>query len=262
MDADRDYLAAGLALGGLSPEDQATAEDLRTTDADFRALVTDYEDTMAGIAEADEPVTPSASVTDAILTLPRSHPRPDESTPSASTAVPTEPAPTSSREAAPEGVVVQLRRRARAAFAVAAAAVVGLLIAGGSAIFAGSQQREAEEDLQAAQTREASLQELLGAEDLETETVDLGEAGVVKVAHSRTIQAINVTPERLDVEPGTSLQMWVIGADGPKSAGLMADGSTLVTAMPFAEGSAFGVTVEPEGGSDAPSSDPLAVVNL
>ena len=56
MSTDRDYLAAGLALGGLSDSELAEAQVLAESDADFRAEVASYSDVMAEAAESDEPV--------------------------------------------------------------------------------------------------------------------------------------------------------------------------------------------------------------
>ena len=51
MNTDRDYLAAGLALGGLSDAELAEAQALVDTDTDFRSEVAAYENTMALMAE-------------------------------------------------------------------------------------------------------------------------------------------------------------------------------------------------------------------
>lgn len=73
MSADRDYLAAGLALGGLSDSELTEAQALADTDADFRAEVAAYADVMAEAAESDEPVEVSSVTREAILSIPESH---------------------------------------------------------------------------------------------------------------------------------------------------------------------------------------------
>ncbi|RAF61078.1 hypothetical protein DN546_35400, partial [Burkholderia multivorans] len=70
MNADRDYLAAGLALGGLSESELAEARALADTDADFRAEVEAYADTAALMAMSDEPQSVSEETRTAILALP------------------------------------------------------------------------------------------------------------------------------------------------------------------------------------------------
>ena len=91
MSTDRDYLAAGLALGGLSDAELAEAEALADSDADFRAEVASYDDTMSLVAESDEPIEVSAETGAAILNIPGTHAQ--ES--SAATG-PAEPAPSAS----------------------------------------------------------------------------------------------------------------------------------------------------------------------
>ena len=58
------------------------------------------------------------------------------------------------------------------------------------------------------------------------------------------------------------MQMWVIGADGPESAGLMANEPVIIAGEKFADGSVFGITVEPEGGSKQPTTDPIVAIDL
>src|SRR5690625_279209 len=67
---DRDYLAAGYALGGLSDDDRAVAAGLLETDPSFRREVAAYEDSLAGLAETDAPLEPSAEAEAAILAIP------------------------------------------------------------------------------------------------------------------------------------------------------------------------------------------------
>lgn len=57
---------------------------------------------------------------------------------------------------------------------------------------------------------------------------------------------------------GQVMQVWVIGADGPVSAGLMEDPSSpKLLDIPVQAGETVGVTIEPAGGSDQPTSDPI-----
>ena len=89
MSTDRDYLAAGLALGGLSDSELTEAQALADADADFRADVAAYADVMADAAESDEPVEVSSATQEAILSIPESHAQ--------------EPAPATSSAAEAEG---------------------------------------------------------------------------------------------------------------------------------------------------------------
>ena len=70
---------------------------------------------------------------------------------------------------------------------------------------------------------------------------------------------------RLDAAPpGKTYEAWVIrGKQAPKPAGLFRGGGT--TFLPIdgkvRKGSVVAVTVEPAGGSDAPTTKPFAVSN-
>src|SRR5699024_9408180 len=71
MSTDRDYLAAGLALGGLSEDELTEARALSDSDPDFRAEVAAYDEVMAEAAGSDEPAEISAEARAAILRIPR-----------------------------------------------------------------------------------------------------------------------------------------------------------------------------------------------
>ena len=55
MTDDREYLAAGLAAGGLDPDDQRAAEELERTDPGFRAQADEYREALAGLVASGPP---------------------------------------------------------------------------------------------------------------------------------------------------------------------------------------------------------------
>ncbi|MEU2040810.1 anti-sigma factor [Nocardia niwae] len=64
---------------------------------------------------------------------------------------------------------------------------------------------------------------------------------------------------------GQVYQVWLVGADGqPRSAGVLSDLPSTVRPFVtgFRSGEVLAVSVEPDGGSDAPSGDPLVGVTL
>lgn len=66
------------------------------------------------------------------------------------------------------------------------------------------------------------------------------------------------TSASVDAPAGQVLQLWVIDQDGPVSAGLVTSPTTAtLLETPVPPGAVVGVTVEPEGGSPAPTSDPV-----
>ncbi|SDK83667.1 Anti-sigma-K factor RskA [Lentzea albidocapillata subsp. violacea] len=55
-------------------------------------------------------------------------------------------------------------------------------------------------------------------------------------------------------------QLWVVGPDGPRSAGLLQDKPVL--ADDLADARAFALTVEPDGGSRAPTTTPVVAISM
>lgn len=307
MNADRDYLAAGLALGGLSEDELAEARTLAATDADFRAEVDAYADTAAFMAMSDEPQTVSEETRSAILSLPETvaqedsaayagpaeaadrSPAPlrDVSRPAETgqtESAPTGPAAAGNRSAAPSSagtpasagaaparprddqpvdLAERRRRRAWLPWAAAAAAVI-LVVAGFGVNAWQTQQRQyaLQERLDRTEKTLEDTTRLMTAPDLKTSTAELPDGGSVTVVSSETEQVIRVSARDVEAPSGSDLQMWVIDADGPESAGLMSGAGAQIDDRTFAAGSQFGITVEPAGGSPQPTSDPIVAVEL
>ncbi|WP_166820942.1 anti-sigma factor [Brevibacterium limosum] len=289
MSTDRDYLAAGLALGGLTDDELAEARALAESDADFRAEVAAYADVMADAAESDEPVEVSAATRDAILAIPENHeqqPTP-ESSPTAEAGASSAPAPSptaadTGTEAPPAPTSLsdhrqarrsgdhtegrggqQSRRRSWLPWVAAAAAIVVAAGLGATVWQQHQRQNALEEDLAATQQQLNDSARLMEAGDLRTDTADMPEGGSVTVFSSESEQLIRLSPKDLGQPPaGKSMQMWVIGADGPESVGLMSDEPVTIAGEKFSAGSVFGITVEPEGGSKQPTTDPIVAIDL
>lgn len=251
MSADREYLAVGLALGGLSEGELAEARALAASDPEFRAEVAAYADTAALMAMSDGPETVSAETEEAILSVP-------------DTVAQEDPAATASSVPAEEPIDLgQRRRRAWLPWAAAAAAVV-LVVAGFgvSAWQMQERQNDLEETLANTQQRLDETTRLMNAADLKTTTAQPAGGGSVTVISSEAEQIIRVSARGVEPAQGTSLQMWVIGEEGPQSAGLMVGDVANIHGSAFSAGSQFGITVEPEGGSPQPTSDPIVAVEL
>lgn len=306
MNTDRDYLAAGLALGGLSDAELAEAQALTESDADFRSEVASYSDTVALMAESDADLlnaadtygstsddeSISAATRDAILAIPDAHaqdgapaaPAPEHSavpapstarTAPAAPASPTAPADstdstrsagsTRSTSPTPPADLAEHRRKRRpwVAWVAAAAAIVAVAVLGVNAWQLQQKQSDLENELTAAQQQLDDSARLMDAGDLRTSTADMPEGGSVTVFSSEREQLIRFSPRDVSEAPaGKSLQMWVIGDKGPESVGLMSGKSQIIAGEPFDSGSLFGITVEPEGGSKQPTTDPIVAIDL
>lgn len=294
MSTDRDYLAAGLALGGLSDAELAEAQALADSDAEFRSEVAAYSDTVALMAESDAQLsddsadwpstgTPehiSAATRDAILSIPGAHAQVHDAASEAphqeqeqetfsqeksASSSPTHPTPAPAEEATPPADLAEHRRKRRpwVAWGAAAAAIVAVAVLGVNAWQLQQDQNELEEKLASTQQQLDDSARLMEAGDLRTSTADLPQGGSVTVFSSEKEQLIRFTPRDVTAAPaGKSMQMWVIGDKGPESVGLLTGKPVTIADEPFSSGSLFGITVEPAGGSKQPTTDPIVAIDL
>jgi anti-sigma-K factor RskA len=117
------------------------------------------------------------------------------------------------------------------------------------------------EDLQA-QVRDAQAQQ--------TQTVQLSgtwadqgaDAEVASISDNRIVLVADNLPS---VPEGQTCQIWVIKGDVPESSGLFQPGAKETAApitTPIKKGDTIAVTVEPAGGSEQPTTDPVLLAEL
>jgi anti-sigma-K factor RskA len=108
------------------------------------------------------------------------------------------------------------------------------------------------------------MEQLLGAPDLAAAHAESAAGGTVTVSYSMEAQMMHIVPHDVPAPSSDeSLQMWLIDEEGPHSLGLMSgEESEMLEAVDLAEGVAFGVTIEPSGGSPEPTDDPIIVAEL
>lgn len=166
-------------------------------------------------------------------------------------------------EPAAPAQVIPLRARRwplRAALAAAAAAVV---VAGTF----GVQAYDARNQLQQAQSEVAGITSVLGANDARTASAAglTGGTGTVVLARSQN-KAVFMAAGLPGVPADRTYQVWVIGSQGPVSAGLLQAGSDNRMRPIIADGlnnaDKIGVTVEPAGGSKQPTTQPVMLLKL
>ena len=145
----------------------------------------------------------------------------------------------------------------------AAAAAVAAVVA----VVLGLQLADANQQLDEVASQREQMEALLAAPDARTLVVSDAEAGEVRlVVSAERGQAMLIAS---DMEPAPHehvYEAWVIHGDEPVAAGLFdAQDDGRVTTLiegDFARASAVGVTIEPEGGSPQPTTDPVMVVPL
>ncbi|CAM5286220.1 anti-sigma factor [Streptomyces xanthochromogenes] len=159
----------------------------------------------------------------------------------------------------------RLRRARWSHFALAAclAAAAGL---GGVAVWQHQVADSAQQRADAAQGQSQQLAEVLAAPDAKAATGTLkdGATGTLVVAHSRN-QAVFVASGLPRPPDGKVYQLWFDDAGTMRPAGLMNPARSTEAVLlsgPVDQASGMGITVEPAGGSPAPTSAPLAVMSF
>ena len=111
-----------------------------------------------------------------------------------------------------------------------------------------------------------AAEQVLEAPDAEKVFLDLGEAGRATVVRSKAEdRAVIRTEDMVSAPSGKVYELWLMSPSGVfTSAGLMPDDpdQTLVLDGSAASAAAVGITVEPDGGSDKPTSKPIAMFDL
>ncbi|WP_182357994.1 anti-sigma factor [Tomitella gaofuii] len=150
----------------------------------------------------------------------------------------------------------RLRRRRRWARGLGGAAAAAILVAGGVVI--GDRIGGTEGPPPAAQ--------VFAASDVRTGAVDVG-GGTATVVYSRDANAAVLLMDGVaPPQPDTVYQLWLLGSDHPPtSVGMMGPAqvtpSTRAVVQDIDSSTTFGISVEPPGGSPAPTNV-LATINL
>jgi anti-sigma-K factor RskA len=121
------------------------------------------------------------------------------------------------------------------------------------------------DDLQQAQTIGAQMRELVAAPDMELVQVEDGDTrGTVMMARSADTAVL--VADGMEPAPADHIyQLWFIG-DDVRSAGLLGDTQEgrlgPFTATGLGGAGQLGVTIEPDGGSEQPTTEPVMVIDL
>lgn len=147
------------------------------------------------------------------------------------------------------------RRRLRLPLLVAAAVVVLVAAAGTIWIAPWSVDEPA--------PAPTATERVLNADDANRTTLEFEDGSQATVVVSRAVDhAVIVTEDMAPAPPGKDYQLWFQNTEGEmEPAGLMPDDSDATVLLDGEVGAhtGVGITVEPEGGSREPSTDPIAV---
>jgi anti-sigma factor RsiW len=146
------------------------------------------------------------------------------------------------------------RSRFRPRLLVAAAAA--LIALGGAVTIAQPWEDES------SQTQLTAAERVAAAEDAETFTRTLDNGAEATLVRSRSLnEAVLVTSDMPDAPAGSVYELWLVHDDQMVPAGLMTGGDhEIVLEGDPATANGFGITVEPDGGSDQPTSEPVTQI--
>lgn len=231
-------LTGAYAMDALDELERARFEQHLSGCEDCRAEVAELAETAALLAETTA-VPPPASLRESVLAgISQVRPLPPEV-----------PAAEPSHE-------TRAGRRAWAPFLVAAA--LALLVGIGALIV----QPWAGDDV----PQLTAAEQVLQAPDAQEVFLDLGEAGRATVTRSKAEdKAVISTEDMVSAPEGKAYELWFMSPDEKfVSAGLMPDvaDQTVVLDGSAADAVAVGITVEPEGGSEQPTTEPIALFDL
>ena len=238
MSSDTHALSGAYALNALSPDEAALFERHLEGCDPCRAEVSEFREVAARLG-ARTAENPPAALRERVLT-------------SADRTRQDPPPPVPARRSG--ATVTQLRRRRWAPALLAAAAVA--IVAGviGVRVVDDEPQRETPVLAQPAA-------EVFSAADAESVNVRTANGGTLRVAVSEERGEMAVDTRGLpDPGEGRVYQLWTGHGDEMIDAGVLAPSDT-GAAMPLPEsGDTVNVTVEPAGGSEQPTSEPIVTV--
>ena len=167
------------------------------------------------------------------------------------------------RQLPPETTVTPLRRRGTGlALKLTTVAAAVLFVA---AVALGVVVVRQNDQLDQSRAQAAEMSEILRADDIQLVTADEGETGRMVIAMSRSQNRMLVLADDLANPPsGHTFQVWHGHGEEMISAGFLRprDGEALLEISDFGNADAIGVTVEPDGGSPAPTTEPVMLVPL
>lgn len=277
---DPSTLTGGYALNAVSAEERAAVEAHMRASQAARNEVTELQDTAVLLGLAAEPVAPSADLKARLMAqiavTPQLAPETaDEGAVSSPTqprltAVPTAPDAASSPSLSdtasqPAPSRAQLKARSmwsRPLVGVAAvAAAIAIFFGGGVAITGVLTPTN-----NPAEQEAAAIAAIRAANDMQQKVVEDPEAGTSATVmwSGELAQAALIVNGMPKLDDDQDYELWYIGDDGPRAAGTFEvddkGAATKVLEGDMRAGDVIGVTIEPEGGSDTPSGDPIMAV--
>lgn len=251
------------ALNAMNPDEREAFERALAASPETRDEVAGLADTATLLGNAVDPVDPPASLKVGIMQKIASTPqlpRLESPAPAAETATPTRdaaaPAPLAgATSTTPAGRTAAARWFTRPLVAAAGiAAMLGLVVGGiaTSALMASPSDTTAADQLAA----------INAAEDRQQAVATVSGGGTATLVWSNTMLASALIVDGLEPLPASEVyELWYIGESGPRAAGTFTvdeNGTTWrVLDGDMQAADKVAITVEPAGGSEQPTTDPI-----
>lgn len=234
---DPHLLAAAYALDAVSPDERSSFEHHLQQCEECRAELQGFHETAARLAQSVEMAIPT-SLRSSILDM-------ADQTP----------------QHRPITQLADRRRwRQRVPSIVAAAALVAAIGGGITAWTEHEQRTELQSQLSAEQTRVSSI---IGAPDASTISSAVTGGGTFRVISSPAHGAAVVVGTGLPNLPHQEVyQVWLMHDGVPAHAGFLTSSSAVSYVKAIRGADAVAVTIEPEGGSSAPTGSPIAMAAI
>ena len=274
-------LVHGYVVDALEPDEARQFEAHLATCDDCQHEIARLHEVTASMAAGvgtEPPASLRASVLNAIAQTPQ-EPAIGHETPAPEVA---DPAPPTTSDAARESETVRSSgatvtpidrraargaRRSRWTAVLVAAAVLAAVGFGAVAIQSRQDLESSREDYQTAAAQNEQLSRLLAADDVQLLSGEFASGGDGVVVLSEEEGTAVLLGLGLPPPPeGEVYQAWTVTGESPASAGLFTPGpdQPAVLELPDAafDAQAVAVTVEPEGGSAAPTTEPIFAVTI
>jgi anti-sigma-K factor RskA len=264
MNEDKNSAGSGsYVLDAMDAAEREVFEAQLAESEELRNEVTELTDTAVLLGLAVEPVTPSPALKQNIMARLSQTPQ-----------IPREDAPVRTLRAVPTlaadaavgaapiretNAKAQQRWYTRPVYAIAAAAAAVLLVAGGVvgtnvALQGSSTSQQAD-----------ALASITSASDVQRAVSPVSTGGSVTLVYSLHLGKSALIGKNLKALPGgKTYELWYISAKGtPTSAGIFqSDGKSTLQVLKgtMTKGDTVGVTVEPAGGSKAPTTKPIVAI--
>ena len=278
MNEQKHTMTGAWALNALDADERERMRRHLTEHPEAATEARAFEETAGELAGSLPPLAPRPELKTAVMariaTTRQLSPLPGEEREPAYRSEPPDPAEPSApveQPGATEPVVSLDRYRAsvrRSRWTAVAAAALLLTTIAGAGLW--NSERTAQQEMQAtlaamesqqatAQQETEMLSGILAAHDSARIAVPVTDGGSLELMYSREQQAMIVQPAGLEALPeGRAYQLWMIDGDEITSAGMLEDPETpMMHSGAIPQGVVVGLTIEPAGGSEQPTMDPI-----